>query len=258
MKKIVRDIFSRPIFQPVFEKILNITLKVLNIGDGHSVETSGEKSVFEILATLKGNNEAIIFDVGAHTGEWFNLLKNNYTKKYTVYSFEPSTESFSELSKIKDARFHPVHSAFGDITEKRYLSSDTKGDSTAYVSIKKDPTRYSEEINVITLDDYCSRNNIQNIDLLKLDIEGYELRVLHGAKEMLKKGSIMLIQFEFGVLSKEKYSLKEFFEILGEQYQICRILKHGYYPLKKYNHYYEIMTVTNFIAIKKGYPQLKG
>ena len=101
-------------------------------------------------------------------------------------------------------------------------------------------------------------NNIQNIDLLKLDIEGYELRVLHGAKEMLKKGSIMLIQFEFGVLSKEKYSLKEFFDILGEQYQICRILKHGYYPLEKYNHYYEIMTVTNFIAIKKGYPQLKG
>jgi len=252
IKKTIRDIFSRPIFQPVFEKILNFSLKVLNIGEGHTVETSGEKSVFKILGKISGNKEAIVFDVGAHTGEWFKLFKKYYTNKSTVYSFEPSMDSYSELSKIKLESFHAVNMALGDATEKKYLSFDIKGDTSAHISYKKDETKSMEEINVTTLDNYCSKNNIKTIDLLKIDVEGYELKVLSGAKEMIKNGNIKLIQFEFGAPSKEKYSIKDFFNILGEQYQISRILKHGYYPLKKYHHSYEINTLTNFIAIKNN------
>ncbi|MFH1454832.1 MAG: FkbM family methyltransferase [bacterium] len=250
-KNIIRDILSRPIFQSFFEIVLNFSLKVLNVGEGHTVETSGEKVAIEILNKIVKNDQAIVFDVGAHMGEWFNLFKKYYTKKSTVYSFEPSTKSYSELSKIKEGGFYPTNLALGDITEKKFLTFDNKGDTTAYVSNEKNNIKHSEEINVITLDKYCSDNNIKQIDLLKLDVEGYELKVLSGAKEMIKNGNIKLIQFEFGAPSEEKYSLIDFFDILGEQYQICRILKHGYYPLKKYNHYYEIMTLTNFVAIKK-------
>lgn len=250
MKKIIRNIFSRPIFQPIFETILVFTLKALNIGDGHSVQTSGEKYVFKILEKIVKGKEAVVFDVGANTGQWLNLFKANYTNKSTIYSFEPSTKYYSELSKIKYEGFHPINSALGDSTRKMYLH-DSAGDSITYVSDKKDNDKYSEETNVITLDEFCSKNNIKKIDLLKLDVEGYELKVLSGAKEMLRNGNIMLIQFEFGAPPQEPYSLKKFFDMLDRQYQICRILNHGYYPLKKYYHYYEILTVTNFIAIKR-------
>lgn len=250
IKSIIRDIFSRPIFQSVFESLLNFSLNVLNIGEGHTVETSGEKSIFEILKKISDDKEVIVFDVGAHTGEWFKLFKEHYDKKSTVYSFEPSAESYEKLAKIKIDGFRTERLALGDLPGKSYLTSENLGASTSHVS-DKDSATNSEKIDISTVDIYCMDHGIQNIDLLKMGVEGYELKVLAGASEMINNGKIKLIQFEFGAQSEEKYSLKDFFDVLNGQYEIYRILKHGYYPLKKYHHYYEIMTVTNFIAIKK-------
>jgi FkbM family methyltransferase len=223
----------------------------MNIGEGQTAETSGEKIVFKILNNIPDKKEVVVFDVGAHTGEWFNLLKKNYQKKSKVYCFEPSKIAYETLSKIKADGFHPLNLALGDTSGIKYLSAETEGSTMAYVSDKKDSGNFSEKISLITLDEYCYENKIQNIDLLKLDVEGYELKVLYGAKEMIKDGNIQLIQFEFGAPSSEKYSLKDFFDLLDRQYKICRILKWGYYPLSKYHHYYEINTLTNFIAIKR-------
>ena len=43
------------------------------------------------------------------------------------------------------------------------------------------------EVKTDTLDNYCEENNIDNIDILKIDTEGSELEVLEGAKNILKK-----------------------------------------------------------------------
>ena len=244
MKNIIRNIFSRPIFQNFIESILRFSLKGMNIGEGQAVETSGEENVIELLDDISIDNEAVVFDVGAHTGEWLLLFNKIYTGKAKVYSFEPEKNAYLELSKIKMEGFHPVNSALGDKTGKMYLSS-------AQITDKKDDKIQSEEVGITTVDEYCSKNDIKNIDLLKMDVEGYELKILQGAKNMIKNGNIKLIQFEFGAVSAEKYSMKDFFDILGDQYQICRILKHGYFPLKSYKHYYEILSLTNFVAIKK-------
>ena len=242
--------FSRPFFQPVFENLLNLSLKAMNIGDGHDVRTSGEKIVFDLVNNLPGDETLTIFDVGAHTGEWVGLLKKHCTRKFRAFCFEPSATSFSELENVADDRFHLEQLAFGNVSGKKYLAYEHDGDSTAQVRDNKETGRY-EEIKVCSIDDYCSRNKIDRIDLLKMDVEGYELNIIKGACDMLINGKIGLIQFEFGAKSEERYSLGEFFNLLEGQYKICRILRHGCYHLKEYRHYYEIMTVTNFIAIKK-------
>lgn len=250
-KKIIGDVFSRPLFQPLFEKVLNLSMKILNIGEGQIVETSGEETVLKVLDKISGSKEVTVFDVGAHVGEWVNLFKAHFHKKASVYSFEPSKKAYSELSKINMEGLYTENLALGEVKGRKYLSANITGESTACVSDKKNNMKLYEQIDIVTLDEYCAENKIDTIDLLKLDVEGYELKVLEGAGEMINKGKIKLIQFEFGATSSEKYSLKQFFDILSKQYQICRILKHGYYPLKRYNHYYEIMTVTNFVAIRK-------
>ena len=49
---------------------------------------------------------------------------------------------------------------------------------------------------IITLDDYAEKKNIDTIDILKIDTQGYEDKVLEGANQLLKKNKIKIIQLE--------------------------------------------------------------
>lgn len=243
-KKIFRGIFSRPYTQFFFECVLKVSLKALNIGEGQSVETSGESYVFKML--YKRNANPIVFDVGAHVGEWFNLFNKNFKGKSEVYSFEPSKAAFANLATIKANGFHAENIALGNKNETLFLKSEVIGDSTAQISRSG-----TEEVRSMTLDSFCYDRGIKNIGLLKLDVEGYELKILEGSKKMMDSGGIDMIQFEFGAPSEEKYTMKDFFDVLGNKYDIYRILRNGVYRLKKYSHTYEILTVSNFIAVLK-------
>ena len=53
-------------------------------------------------------------------------------------------------------------------------------------------------IQLDTLDSYVHNTKINSIDLLKIDVEGHELKVLEGAKNSLSKNIIKCIQFEYG------------------------------------------------------------
>lgn len=51
---------------------------------------------------------------------------------------------------------------------------------------------------MITVDDYCRESHVEHIHLLKIDVEGHELDVLHGATEMFQRKAIDVVTFEFG------------------------------------------------------------
>ena len=61
-----------------------------------------------------------------------------------------------------------------------------------------------EEINVQTqkLDNFCSLNSIEKIDLLKLDVDGTEHEILLGAENLLSNGKIGLIYTEISGFKK--------------------------------------------------------
>lgn len=61
-----------------------------------------------------------------------------------------------------------------------------------------------ETVNVKTVDNFCMNENIDEIDFLKIDTEGADLEVLHGAAQMLKTQSVKLIQTEVGINKDNK------------------------------------------------------
>ena len=57
---------------------------------------------------------------------------------------------------------------------------------------------FTEVIEVSTGDQFCATNNIDEIDLLKIDTEGYEMPVLQGFSNMLKHSKINAVYCEVG------------------------------------------------------------
>jgi hypothetical protein len=70
----------------------------------------------------------------------------------------------------------------------------------------------------VTGDAYCAEHGIRRIDLLKIDTEGLDLRVLRGFDHMLASGAVDVVQFEYGLANIASHTLlADFHAFLGER-----------------------------------------
>lgn len=102
----------------------------------------------------------------------------------------------------------------------------------------------------MTLDTFCSKHLIENIDLLKIDVEGNELRVLEGSQNMIGQGKISAIVFEFNEMNLiSRVFLRDFFNILPN-YNFFRLLPNELVAIE-YNPLQEIFVYQNIVALRK-------
>jgi FkbM family methyltransferase len=158
--------------------------------------------------------DPIIFDVGANKGQSINIFKNIYPNSF-IHSFEPIAEEVEILKNLYQSNdsIKLNNVAVGDKKEKKsfnfniisgHSSFNSVKQNTAWIKkrshkLKIDPLNYTLEkrdIDIIKLDDYTSENNIKKIDILKIDTQGYESKVLNGCTNLLKKNSIKVIKLE--------------------------------------------------------------
>ena len=243
--------------QPLFERMFKASLRGMNYGLGGMISTSGEKNVMLMInkrLNKLGVNKKIIFDVGANHGQYTDVLLSVFSD-VQIYCFEPSVHSFRELKSKHGNRpnVELVPYGLGSEQEKRNLYFDVQGSGWASVFARKNTgfnheLEHVEEISIITLDDFCKSKGIQRIHFLKADVEGFELSILNGAKEML--ASIDFIQFEFSFANyNSKTYLYDFFEALSG-FTIHRVLNDGIAEIK-YDPRYEVLMTTNYLAINK-------
>ena len=118
--------------------------------------------------------DSIVFDLGGYKGEWANKIYQKY--KCNVFIFEPIpflvdeiNSKFSGIEKIKTYRF-----GLSNKTKKMdiFLSDDGSSFNTNYGSDKI-------ECDVVSISDFIKDNNIEKIDLIKINIEGDEYAVLN-------------------------------------------------------------------------------
>lgn len=183
--------------------------KIINIFDWYHQK--------RIINYLKKLNLKYFIDVGAHKGEFLNyLLSINYKK---IYCFEPQKKIFKILYKNfknkKNIQFFNLglaHKNSKIIFYENKLSSTSSfsvGKNTPFSKIKNliinSKNFYVDKypINVKTLDEIFINKKIFNI-FLKIDVEGFELNVLKGAKKTIsKKVKFILIERHFFQLYKD-------------------------------------------------------
>jgi FkbM family methyltransferase len=161
-----------------------------------------DKKVYE-TAIRYIKEDSIVLDVGANFGQ-LSVLFSKYKKDVEVYSFEASSYIFKILDKnikINNANIKPFNNLVGNQTKQNQFikkSNISKFNTYGSNMIKKVEFNANnnldiEKINSIKIDDIIFD---KKISLIKIDVQGYDLEVLKGAKNTILKGQMPVI-FEY-------------------------------------------------------------
>jgi len=162
----------------------------------------------DVTKRLRCGKIRTLFDVGANFGQSYKTFRQ-YFPDARIYCFEPVTETFSILQRtvVSDSAARAEQLAFGATpgTQNIRLFRNAPGWNSLREDLMSHEQGAREEVvRVDTIDNYCLRNGILNIDLLKIDTEGFEIPVIQGAHEMLTKGRVSLILAEVGFDSRNR------------------------------------------------------
>ena len=140
---------------------------------------------------------SVVFDAGAHIGESASKFRATFPRA-RIHCFEPVKKTFDvlqkELGKFTNIAFHNLALGNNNGQEKIYLYRSSARSSL----IQSNTMIGSELIEVTTVERFCRENNIEKIDILKIDTQGSELEVLKGAEHMLLAGTIPFVLVEVG------------------------------------------------------------
>ena len=140
--------------------------------------------------------EHVVFDVGAHHG-WFFHCWQDWCPGAQVHAFEPYPAAFLAMRKQygADPRVTLNQLGVGDkpgqlalqvMAESEVSNSFLPHKPDAWEEIKyRTGAISSVEVPVTTLDAYAAQAGIDGICLLKIDVQGFELKVLEGARKLL-------------------------------------------------------------------------
>lgn len=149
------------------------------------------------------NKDSVFIDVGANIGQYV-FMATKILKEENIYAFEPNPDLYRRLKKIfKHVNVFDI--AFSDKNTSatfKIPSSDNieyYARGTLNINFKEDNETKSQLLTVTSqkMDTFCDVKNMQKISLIKIDVEGHELNVIHGALNTIKKHlPILIIEIE--------------------------------------------------------------
>ncbi len=223
-----------------------------------------QKKIIKLINS-KFSNPIIVFDVGAHYGETIKLFLRKL-KVRKIYSFEASPYNFQilkknvsgyELNKVEIFNF-----GLGDKISKKYINQTIESSSSTINELNKESKYLKKKLKVLnikdkntfyqklpieisTLDNFIEKNNIQNIDLLKIDTEGYEFNVLKGLSNYSHKIKLIYFEHHYDDMIIKDYKFRDINKLLKDR-GFFMIKKSKMLFRKSFEYVYENQKISNF------------
>jgi FkbM family methyltransferase len=159
-----------------------------------------------------GVDAPFVLDIGAHHGEtalW--ILK--HASRARIISFEPTPESFRITEAVAATHnFLAVNAAVGDTDGSMVLHLNSCSATNSLLEMdhraslldpqaRREPQRVS--VPVVRLDTFLETRGLDRpVDLMKIDVQGYEDRVLRGARRTLHRARTVMIEVQFNPVYK--------------------------------------------------------
>ncbi|MCX6815400.1 MAG: FkbM family methyltransferase [Candidatus Aenigmarchaeota archaeon] len=159
---------------------------------------------------------SVFVDIGAHVGYFTLRAAKLVGPSGRVYAFEPAPQNHELLQKnVKINNYKNVMIEKACITSKTgstdfFLSGDSGTHSTKFKSSKK------MRVKCFRLDDFCNKNRVKKIDLIKIDVKGGEYEAFRGMKNIIRRNKNIRLIAEFvpSYVRKAGTTPKEFIEMI--------------------------------------------
>ena len=171
-------------------------------------EQNGEH---QLLRELRGDAR-VILDVGANVGDWSAVVIERWPQLERIVCFEPGVAASERLERRfgEDPRVTVVRSFLTDrAATLTFWEEPNGGTMSSAVAGYGGPGAVARTLEGTTLDAELERLGLSHVDILKVDAEGLDLRVLRGASAALKAGRIDVVQFEYSDAWQEVGELSE-------------------------------------------------
>lgn len=174
--------------------------------------------------------EIILYDVGSHYGETVKLFLNNFKFK-ELHCFEASSLNFEilikNINKLNIQVNHELNNfGLGSINEDTFINQTKETSSSTIndlnfnsnylqkklkvLNVKNIETFYQKlPVKIITLDNYILEKKQKNIDILKIDTEGYEFNVIKGLQINHKIIKFVYFEHHYDDMIKKNYTFRD-------------------------------------------------
>ena len=251
-------IFGRKTTQKLNNIIFSLSLRAKGYNNYGSFKVTGEKNFIQSIS----RELQFSLDIGANIGNYSKLLIEE-TNSY-IFAFEPLDGAYDILNNLvieHPNRIEAFKLALGDKNVEKNLNfTDEKSEKATFLddisklSFYEGASNKKKLVNIVTLDEFMEQKNLfdKEIDLIKIDTEGYELEVLKGSKRLIEENKPKYIQLEFNIHQLFKnHTMYEFSKYL-KKYELFQILPFGNKLLKVNPEKAEtnIFYLTNFVYIR--------
>lgn len=230
-----------------------------------------EPTIMTLLAGMLNPNDCVL-DIGANCGLHTVTLSRLCGPHGRVHAFEPVDYNVRKLQTnlvINGCRNTLIHNFALGATDcwmdfHQIKESDIYKGNSSLVENEKLSDELSHKFDVVkmrvrALDSVVDELQIDDITLIKMDVEGFEFQVLQGALKTLERfRPAIILEYHSNRLQHLNLSNRDFEQLLGDlyyAYEICVATTFDRYPSLEPFHFDRDVPFGNLVLIPKCRPE---
>jgi FkbM family methyltransferase len=179
--------------------------------------------------TLRGFRPECVLDIGAALGEWTDMALR-FWPEARYFLFEPLRERQEALDKLRCSHPNVDYILAGAADSPKQLSIGVS--SNLYESSFAYPGPQNRIVEVVTVDQLFRDGRFPQPQFMKLDVQGYEFKVLAGAAETMRECDLILLELQFFRFAPDMWLLHEAIQWMAERgfrpYEFVDFLRRPY------------------------------
>ena len=164
-----------------------------------------------------------IIDIGANTGDYAKEMRKLFPQS-TIYSFEPLSSCFEalNLTMANDKNFKSYNTALGNEKGTTAINKSSFHPSSSILTMSdihkhlypKSKDSQQETISITTLDDILEREPLKKNVLIKMDVQGFEDKVIVGGQTIIDQASVVIIETSFVSLYQNQPLFEDIYALM--------------------------------------------